>query len=163
LRQAGLLFRLQRYGVSTPRLLAVGQRWTAPGYLTSFLLIEPVRDATPLTAWLAQSTPPPTPAECRLVLHQGLELLRRLHEAGCYLDPAAGCPLLVVAPPDASPTLVLGDVEGVRLGRPHPLRAERDRALLRAAFTAAAQAYHERALASAPFSLTADHGGTTFS
>src|SRR5262249_20562467 len=41
LRQAALLFRLQRYGIRTPRLLAVGQRHLARGSSESFLLTEP--------------------------------------------------------------------------------------------------------------------------
>jgi tRNA A-37 threonylcarbamoyl transferase component Bud32 len=55
LRQAGMLFRLQRHGVPTPRLLAVGQRETAPGWLESFLLVEPLPDAAPLGDWLSNS------------------------------------------------------------------------------------------------------------
>jgi tRNA A-37 threonylcarbamoyl transferase component Bud32 len=54
LRQAGMLFRLQRYGVPTPRLLAVGQHETAPGWLESFLLVEPLPDTLPLGDWLSE-------------------------------------------------------------------------------------------------------------
>jgi tRNA A-37 threonylcarbamoyl transferase component Bud32 len=41
LRQAGVIFRLQRHSKPAPRLLAVGQRQGAFGRLESFLLVEP--------------------------------------------------------------------------------------------------------------------------
>ena len=53
LEQAGLLFRLERYGVTTPRLLAVGQKHLRPWRTASLLLTEPVSGTAPLIAWLA--------------------------------------------------------------------------------------------------------------
>ncbi len=52
LRQAGLLFRLQRYGVHTPRLLAVGQGPGRFGWTDSFLLVEPLPDTAGGNDWL---------------------------------------------------------------------------------------------------------------
>lgn len=78
---AATLFRLQRYGVAGPRLLAFGQRRSATARL-SFLLTEPP-GGVELPAWLAGSPP----AKSRvLVLRQAAELLRRLHLAGYQLD-----------------------------------------------------------------------------
>jgi tRNA A-37 threonylcarbamoyl transferase component Bud32 len=121
LEQAGLLFRLQRYGVVTPRLLAVGQRHPRPWQADSLLLIEPVRNAVPLVAWLAeQGEGEPR----RLVLRRAAEVLRRIHEAGCSWgageSPAQG---LHVRAGDA-PEVVLGSVEGLerRCSRRRALR-----------------------------------------
>jgi hypothetical protein len=42
LRRASQLFRLQRQGIESPRLLAFGQRTTWLGYVDSFVLVEPL-------------------------------------------------------------------------------------------------------------------------
>jgi tRNA A-37 threonylcarbamoyl transferase component Bud32 len=81
LRQAGLLFRLQRHGVPTPRLLGVGQREVGPGRLDSFLLLEPLLDDSSLNEWLNAH------AGQAAVLRDGLALVKRLHRAGCHLVP----------------------------------------------------------------------------
>jgi tRNA A-37 threonylcarbamoyl transferase component Bud32 len=129
LRQAGLLFRLQRYGIVTPRLLAVGQRQTAPGWVESFLLTEPPPDAVPLADWLSKH------GAGRHLFDEALTLLRRLHEAGCHLDPAdSTCPLLVQTRPGEAPVLALGSVAAVAAGRD---RAGNDAALLRREFARA--------------------------
>src|SRR5262249_16731297 len=63
LEQAGLLFRLQRYGVAAPRLLAAGQRHVRPWRTDSLLLLEPLQGTVPLAAWPAspggRQRPPP--------------------------------------------------------------------------------------------------------
>jgi tRNA A-37 threonylcarbamoyl transferase component Bud32 len=111
LEQAGLLFRLQRYGVATPRLLAVGQKHVRPWRTDSLLLLEPLQGTVPLAAWLASQG---DGESRRLVLRRAAEVLRRLHDAGCSFAPAT-------APVDAfhvragdTPEVVLGTVEGLR-------------------------------------------------
>lgn len=99
LRQAALIFRLQRYGIRTPKLLAMGQRHVRPWRTESFLLTEPVAGATSLDAWLAaRRVEGGFSAErkqvCR-VLREAGAVLRRLHDAGCYLD--GRLPLAVTA------------------------------------------------------------------
>jgi len=88
-RQAGLLFRLQRYGVSTARLLAFGQRQISPWRIESFLLTESPPGSSSLTEWLARSAkePPRTDAgrQRRLLLRQIGRVLQRMHAAGCHL------------------------------------------------------------------------------
>jgi tRNA A-37 threonylcarbamoyl transferase component Bud32 len=90
LRQAATLFRLQRYGVTTPRLLAVGQRPIWPWQSESFLLTEAEDGLVPLTDWLARHTSLTLKStalrQFRLTLGKVGHVLRRLHEAGCYLD-----------------------------------------------------------------------------
>jgi tRNA A-37 threonylcarbamoyl transferase component Bud32 len=136
LRQAGLLFRLQRYGLRTPRLLAVGQRQRA-AHLDSFLLLEPLSDTVPLAAWLKTA-----PAgDRRLLFRECCVMLRRLHEAHCYLaDADGGCPLAVQARPGEAPAVVLATVGGIatrrRLGRS---LIRRDFTVLRREFAGAAQ------------------------
>jgi tRNA A-37 threonylcarbamoyl transferase component Bud32 len=111
LRQAGILFRLQRYGIPTPRLLAVGQRETAPGWLESFLLVEPPADTVPLTDWLAEHD------DRGHLFEQGLALLRRLHEAGCHFGTDGAGAWRVRARPGEPPSLILGSVAGLSTGR----------------------------------------------
>jgi tRNA A-37 threonylcarbamoyl transferase component Bud32 len=108
LRQAGLLFRLQRYGVPTPRLLAVGQRPGRFGRMDSFLLIEPLPDTVDLAEWL----PRQGSSERGRLLRECADVARRLHDAGCRLAGGAlGWPLRVQLRPDAAPAVVLASVD----------------------------------------------------
>jgi hypothetical protein len=121
LRQAGLLFRLERYGVLGPRLLAFGQRPDAAG----FILFQPPGGAVPIAAWLAA----PHPRRSDLLRSAGA-LLRRLHDADCRLsDPAA-----LAVRGRRVPTPILSDVQPVhacrRLG--HALRRRDLRSAVRA-------------------------------
>jgi tRNA A-37 threonylcarbamoyl transferase component Bud32 len=90
LRQAAALFRLQRYGVATPRLLAVGQRHIWPWQSESFLLIAAEEKLVPVADWLLERTQPANGTrdvpEFRRMLREAGRVLARLHEAGCYLD-----------------------------------------------------------------------------
>jgi heptose I phosphotransferase len=126
-RQASLLFRLERHGVAAPRLLAMGQR-AGPAGRESFLLTEPATDTVRLEVWLAQ----PRLKRRRGVLRQVGALLRRLHEAGCYLDGAEHG-LAVHVPPEGPARAVFDHVEGMSARRgQRPWRARRDvRRLLR--------------------------------
>jgi tRNA A-37 threonylcarbamoyl transferase component Bud32 len=133
LRQAGLLFRLQRYGIPTPELLAVGQRETGPGWLDSFLLLRPLPDTMPLAEWLSEHD-----GRARL-FREGAALLRRLHEAGChFLADDGPCPFQVQVRSGAMPALVLGSASGIATcRRVGPSLARRDVALLRREFARA--------------------------
>ena len=113
LEQAGLLFRLQRYGITAPRLLAVGQRFPWPWRSHSLLLTESPRGAVPLTAWLAeQGDSEPR----RLVLRRAAEILRRVHDAGCAFGVGGSPAESLHVRADASPEVVVGSIEGLRKG-----------------------------------------------
>jgi len=86
--QAGTLFRLERYGIRTPRLLAFGQRSTSPWRVESLLLTEALAGATPLEGWLRRE-PGSEVGRCRHLLREAGDVLRRLHAAACYF-PADG-------------------------------------------------------------------------
>jgi tRNA A-37 threonylcarbamoyl transferase component Bud32 len=105
LRQAGLVFRLERSGVAGPRLLAFGQRPDGTG----FVLLQPPADAVPLTTWLAVDRP----GRVEVIRAAGA-LLRRLHEAGCRLTSQAALHVRSVA---GLPIPTLADVSDVRPGR----------------------------------------------
>jgi hypothetical protein len=113
LQQAGILFRLQRYGVVTPRLLAVGQRSSPPWRTASFLLTEPRGGAVPLAAWLAENE---DRVERTTVLRDAGDVLRRIHDAGCSLAPGATPEeiLQVEAASGGGVHIVVGDVDGLR-------------------------------------------------
>jgi hypothetical protein len=140
LDQAGTLFRLQRYGVVTPRLLAVGQKHAWPGWLESFLLTESVPQTLGLFAWL--KTRPHALSEVRQVIRKAAVLVRTLHEASCYLyvksPDTESCPLHVRFCAAETPTVVLGSVSGVqRRHRPSEAQAQRDLRTLRGQFAGA--------------------------
>lgn len=145
LEQAAVLFRLQRYGITTPRLLAVGQRYPSPWRCESFLLTEPPLGHVRLADWLARG---PATAECvqryRGVLRESGSVLRRLHEAGCYLDgriemgEAAGGTLAVREDSGVNPAVVVRSLDGLRARRPRRSCAVRDLARWRGVLAAGA-------------------------
>ncbi|HEY7425189.1 MAG TPA: lipopolysaccharide kinase InaA family protein, partial [Gemmataceae bacterium] len=130
-RQAALLLRLQRHSIPAPQVLALGQRRDAGSRSESLLLTEPLSDTCSLEAWLAcQTRRRATPAgqERRWsVLRQAGALLRRLHEASCYLRIGpSGCGL-AVRQVDGEITLVLDHVESITpRRRQQPRLARRD-------------------------------------
>jgi tRNA A-37 threonylcarbamoyl transferase component Bud32 len=129
LAQSGLLFRLQRYGIVTPRLLAVGQRCSWPWRTASMLLTEPLSGTMSLVDWLAGAR-----RYRDRILGEAGAVLRRLHMAGCCLNlhaPAEG--FLVQLRQEEPPRVVLGTVADLRRHQPTEERRWRDLALLRAA------------------------------
>ncbi len=119
LEQAATLFRLERYGLSLPRLLAVGQRRHRPWKTDSFILIEPVASRTRLVEWLAcRQGRALTKAELRQlrqVLQQAGAVLARIHDAGTYLDSKSEPRFLFdleINPPEP-PRVVLAGPEGL--------------------------------------------------
>jgi heptose I phosphotransferase len=130
-RQAALLLRLQRHDIAAPQVLALGQRQGADGRGESFLLTQPFADTCSLEVWLASRTHRRTqlgrPARRWSVLRQAGALLRRLHEASCYLNiGSAGCGL-AVCPSPGQLRVVLDNVDMVTpQRRPQPRRAQRD-------------------------------------
>ena len=88
--QAATLFRLQRYGVALPRLLAVGHRFVGPGRMASFLALEQPRHAVDLFQWLLRTKPTLSSSLVgggrHEVIRQLGALCRQLHDAGYFLD-----------------------------------------------------------------------------
>jgi hypothetical protein len=99
LRQSGRAFRLERFGVPGPRLLAFGQRPDGAG----FILLQPPAGTVPLADWLR--TPHPLRAE---LLRAAGALLRRLHDAGYRLTDLAA---LHVRDRRRGPSPILADVQ----------------------------------------------------
>ncbi len=123
LRQLGLLFRLQRHGVVTPRLLAFGQRrdrWT----FRSFLLTDRV-EGIELGEWVRRDASGPSdPARRRHLIRKTAELLQRIHAAGCRLGTGR---LAVQTTSARLPRIVLAELDGVvsrKRGTPAGARRE---------------------------------------
>jgi heptose I phosphotransferase len=141
--EAALLLRLERHAVPAPRVLALGQRPEGAGGCDSFLLTEELADTVALEVWLRrQSGRPMSPAAVarrRDVLGQAGALVRRLHEATCYLKKSAGgCGLAVRLAPGGRPAVVLAGGPCVRARRRQsPGRERRDLARLEAGLAAA--------------------------
>jgi hypothetical protein len=121
-----LLFRLQRHGVATPRLLAFGQRRFLPWQSESFLLIEPASGALPLAEWLRVRCD--APRQRWDVLHAAAGILRRMHEADVCLgrDPDALGEALTVTDGPAGLEVLLGDPSAVRRRRARPAAVRAD-------------------------------------
>jgi hypothetical protein len=122
MRQAGILFRLQRYGIATPRLLGVGQHHPRPSQTESLLLIEKHTDTMPLATWLNDpSLRAEEPALHWWILREMADLLRHMHEACCYLIDWGKSdetqPWCVQSVPGQKPIVRLGNVEGIRTRR----------------------------------------------
>lgn len=135
--QARALFRLQRYGVATPRLLAVGQRQASLGRTESFVLTAPPHDTVALAEWLRAAARRDRLRQRWDVLRQAGQVLQRIHQAGYHLGGLAsgrGAPgdtLQVCVAPGTGPAVVLGNAQALRrCRRLPPARAVRDLALL---------------------------------
>ena len=119
LRQAGLLFRLQRYGIGTPRLLAFGQKHFPLRRTESFLLTEAPSNAVGFADWLASRAEPSLwtaqHKQRRRLIREAGQLMRRMHKARCYLRGEAA--LMVQDRPNHAPGVVLGSVENLRTRR----------------------------------------------
>jgi tRNA A-37 threonylcarbamoyl transferase component Bud32 len=85
LERAAAIFRLQRFGVAGPRLLAMGHRTVTAWQRFSFLLTEPAVGQT-LGTLLRQGTSPVR--RQRLLRELGVQL-RQMHEAGFTLRSEA--------------------------------------------------------------------------
>lgn len=86
LDEAAAIFRLQRFGVALPRLLAVGQHRSRRWHARSFLLTEVPTGLVLLADWLRAAT---TGARQRQhVMAAAADQLRRLHQAGYYFRTA---------------------------------------------------------------------------
>jgi tRNA A-37 threonylcarbamoyl transferase component Bud32 len=129
LEAAAIAFRLERFGLSSPRLLAVGQRHSFPWTTDSFLLTELPAKATSLLEWLEASTARPNSAAQRKqrwqVLRDAGKALRMINDAGYEvadwkgaltdLPGVSGSSLFCVQERAAgSPTIVLGRIQGLR-------------------------------------------------
>jgi hypothetical protein len=89
LEQAGTLFRLQRYGLTAPVVLAVGQKRVRPWRSESFLLTEPPADTVGLLDGLARCEVGEgieALARRRRLLRECATVLRQVHDASCYLS-----------------------------------------------------------------------------
>jgi Lipopolysaccharide kinase (Kdo/WaaP) family len=126
-----VLFRLQRYGVVLPRLLAAGQQNVKLWQTQSFLLTEPPREAVPLPQFLLSAPP----ATCRQVMAQAARALRQMHQATCYMekgkyDDISGL-LTVCRHANGGHAVALATVHGIeKCPHPNPVRAQRDLAAL---------------------------------
>jgi hypothetical protein len=120
LQQAGTLFRLERYRVRVPRLLAVGQRQRFPGRLESFLLVEPVRGTVHLGDWWREHGSRAALRPRCLVIEQVARFCRAVHDAGCVLGTESE--LLLLWHSAEQVEVMPQGVEGVRSVR-RPQRA----------------------------------------
>jgi hypothetical protein len=141
--QVGALVRLQRFGLRTPRLLAVGHRHLATGGKYSFLLIEPIENAQPLHELPADGDERPG------FFAQLGRFLRRIHEAGyaCQQSPfQAACHWGLLEEEGEEHELVLLRLDGLErteIALPQRLRRDLRWALARRLETAAlAQLVH---------------------
>jgi tRNA A-37 threonylcarbamoyl transferase component Bud32 len=129
LEAAAVAFRLERFGLSSPRLLAVGQRHSFPWTTDSFLLTELAAKATSLLEWLAASYARRNSAaesnQRWQVLRDAGRALRKITDAGYEIadwktaltdfSEIPGSALFCIQERVAeSPTVVLGRAQGLR-------------------------------------------------
>jgi hypothetical protein len=124
LEQAGIIFRLERYGVRCARILAFGQTRYRPWNYQSFVLVQDRKGMAP-DLWLAEQANCPWTAkqkQRRRLLRGAGTLLRQMHQAQCYLPPKPGEILVVENSSNVSPDLLLKDASSIRKQRRSPRR-----------------------------------------
>jgi tRNA A-37 threonylcarbamoyl transferase component Bud32 len=94
LNTAAIIFRLERFGLSGPRLLAVGQRHQFPWSTSSFSLVQLPPKTTSLLEWLkGRSGRPGWTAERKQrwrVLRETASVLRTINDAGYSISDWEG-------------------------------------------------------------------------
>jgi tRNA A-37 threonylcarbamoyl transferase component Bud32 len=105
------LFRLQRYGVSAPEVLAVGERFVGRNDVVAFLLTRSLAGAVPLGSWLREVSGEEGRSP---VLAQAGALLARLHDAGFFFR---GLPAGLAVRVGRERRVVLAHAEGLSLRR----------------------------------------------
>jgi tRNA A-37 threonylcarbamoyl transferase component Bud32 len=127
--QAATIFRLQRFGVRTPRLLAFGQRHDTSGRSASFILTEVPENASPLSRWLKQALPISSAASNSRneVLRQAGAMCRLLHQAGYFFDRPDDLEDCLLVQPGGRNAVWLGAIDGLRRRFPlSPRRVQAD-------------------------------------
>jgi tRNA A-37 threonylcarbamoyl transferase component Bud32 len=126
-----MIFRLERYGVTLPRLLAAGQETVKPWQIQSFLLTEPLKETVPLPHFLREADQ----ATRREVIRRAGHVLRQMHRATCYVKngeyQAMGTLLTVRCHEGDHLEVALANVHSIaKSSCPNPVRARRDLAAL---------------------------------
>jgi tRNA A-37 threonylcarbamoyl transferase component Bud32 len=121
LQCAALTFRLERFGVSVPKVLAVGQRHQFPGTSASFLLTESEQPGPALEDWLVDPLKQGPACEGlrarREIIRQAGRLMRRIHEAGCRVHWSEDRVFVVHADRNRVPRVRLARVQCVEAMR----------------------------------------------
>jgi hypothetical protein len=125
LHQAATIFRLERYSVPAPRLLAVGQQYVSAGRMASFLLTESPARLVSLKNWCDQESD----VRRRFrVAERAAETLRTIHDAECVLGDSAE--LMLRDATHGVPEVGVDSAAGMRPSR-RARRADRERDLRR--------------------------------
>ncbi len=130
-QQADIIYRLERYGVPVPRLLAYGQRQAFPWRQESVLLTYTHENTVPLELWMRTCQ---GKDERGRIVQEVARLLRRMHDAGCYLGSAvvAESAFRIQGGRAEPARVLLGSVEGLVVRRsPSPRLAAAAFATLR--------------------------------
>jgi hypothetical protein len=122
LEQAGIIFRLERYGVPCARVLAFGQTQFRFWQFQSFLLVQDRTHGMTPSQWMAEHKDTHWTAQrkqrWRLIRDVG-SMLRQMHQAQCYLPSQPDESLIVENTVEGGPTLILAHAQDVRKRR-HP-------------------------------------------
>jgi hypothetical protein len=120
LEQAGIIFRLQRYGVRTADVLAFGQSLGRPWQLESFLLLRDHSAGLSLAEWLTAHADTHWTSEMkqrRRIIREAGTLLRRTHDACCFFPAQLDHLVVVEIMPVDGPVLLLATVGEIRKRR----------------------------------------------
>ncbi len=113
--QAGLLFRLQKQCLTTPRLLAFGQKQLRLNRWSSFLLTEVCPNTKSLQSWLkTDSLDAAMPLQLRerwQLFHEMGKTLRQIHDAGCRLGSVDNLGIQIQK--GENPRVVVNNLQGM--------------------------------------------------
>jgi len=120
MEQAGIIYRLERYGVRCGRILAFGQTQYSLGQYESFVLVQDRAHEKRLSQWLAEQAIIQWTAQrkkrWKFVREAGI-LLRQMHQAHCYLPDQPDELLIVENTREEGPGLLLTGAARIRRRR----------------------------------------------
>jgi hypothetical protein len=120
LEQAGIIFRLERYGVRCARLLAFGQSQNRPWRYESFILVQDrIHGITP-SQWMAAHSDIRWTAERKQrwkLLRAAGAMLQCMHQAHCYLPHIPDESLAIENTSKEGPVLFLATAKNFRKRR----------------------------------------------
>jgi hypothetical protein len=120
LEQAGIIFRLERYGLRCARVLAFGQSQNRPWRCESFILVQDRIHEIKASRWMAAHSEIRWTAERKQgwkLLRAAGSMLQRMHQAHCYLPDLPDDSLVIENTANDGPVFLIASAKDIHKRR----------------------------------------------